>query len=141
MQKTINKSQGGIIKGRTVDYLMRNFNRETLIIQGSNAISSMPTFSGEWTVEERKDTKLASLSMDNVPTSVFSYDTKWKDYITAYVGRDSIPVRADDIAIFHLASYYGHRGGGKGNLGKKGKKLGRQAVPKQMQLSIKMLTN
>ena len=38
MQETVEKSQDGILKGRAIDYLMRNFNQETIIEQESTAV-------------------------------------------------------------------------------------------------------
>jgi len=51
MQETLEKSQGGIIKGRrAIDYFMQNFNQETIIEQESAAFFC---FFGRWTPEER----------------------------------------------------------------------------------------
>ena len=44
MQETLEKSQGGILKGRVINFLMLNFNQETLAIQDCDAISSMLHF-------------------------------------------------------------------------------------------------
>ena len=58
MQEAVKKSQGGILKGRTVDHLMRNYNRAKI------SSHAMLFFFGRWTGEEREDIKLSSLSID-----------------------------------------------------------------------------
>ena len=45
MQETVEKSQDGILKGRAIDYLMRNFNQETIIEQESTAVEGRCVFS------------------------------------------------------------------------------------------------
>jgi hypothetical protein len=80
----------------------------------------MRSFSGKWTQEERKVLKLASSpSIDEIPKSVFSYYTKWSDFIATDAScRCGIQISGSDITIQHLTVYFSHRGG-KGNLGKK----------------------
>jgi hypothetical protein len=57
--------------------------------------------------------------MDNVPSYVYSYFTKWSANIIEYVSTiGNQIISPNDITIQHLASYYGHRGG-KENLGQK----------------------
>ena len=74
-------------------------------------------FFGEWSKDERESTTMSSLSMDNVPSYVSSYFTKWSANIIEYVSTIGNQICLSDLTIQHLASYYGHRGG-KGNLGK-----------------------
>ena len=78
----------------------------------------MLQFFGEWSKDERISTKMSSLSMDNVPSYVSSYFTKWSANIIEYVSTIGNQICLSDLTIQHLASFYGHRGG-KGNLGKK----------------------
>ncbi len=44
MQEALQKSQGGILKGRAVNYLVQNFNLETLAIQVHDAVKTMLRF-------------------------------------------------------------------------------------------------
>ena len=82
----------------------------------------MVHFFGEWTREEREVTKLASLLTDEIPKSVFSYYTKWRDFIARDASRRcGFQIIVSDITVQHLTVFFAHRGG-KGNLGKKGKK-------------------
>jgi hypothetical protein len=82
----------------------------------------MVHFFGEWTQEEREVTKLASLSIDEIPKSVFSYYTKWRDFIARDASRRcGFQIIVSDITVQHLTVFFAHRGG-KGNLGKNGKK-------------------
>ena len=74
-------------------------------------------FFGEWSKDDRVCTKMSSLSMDNVPSYVSSYFTKWSANIIKYVSTIGNQICLSDLTIQHLASYYGHRGG-KENLGK-----------------------
>ncbi len=53
MQETIKKSQGGILKGRAISYLIQNLNQETLIIQEHNSVTDFMSFFGKWIQEER----------------------------------------------------------------------------------------
>ena len=53
MQEAVKKSQGGILKGRTVNHLMLNYNRAKIIIREGKAVNAMLSFSGRWTREER----------------------------------------------------------------------------------------
>jgi hypothetical protein len=55
--------------------------------------------------------------MDNVPSYVSSYFTKWSANVIEYVSTIGNQICLSDLSIQHLASFYGHRGG-KGNLGK-----------------------
>jgi hypothetical protein len=77
----------------------------------------MLQFFGEWSKDERISTKMSSLSMDNVPSYVSSYFTKWSANIIEYLSTIGNQICLSDLTIQHLASFYGHRGG-KGNLGK-----------------------
>ncbi len=81
MQEALKKSQGGILKGRTVDHLMLNYNRAKIIIREKKAVDAMLYFSGRWTREERVDIKMSLLSIDQIPKSVFSYFTNWSGVI------------------------------------------------------------
>jgi hypothetical protein len=82
----------------------------------------MVNFFGEWTREEREVTKMSMLSIDQIPKSVFSYYTKWSDYIARDAScRCGFQISFSDITVQHLTVYFASRGG-KGNLGKKGKK-------------------
>ncbi len=60
---------------------------------------------------------MSFLSMDNGPSYVSSYFTRWSANIIKYVSAIGNQICLSDFNIQHLASYYGHRGG-KGNLGK-----------------------
>jgi len=46
MQEAVKKSQGGILKGRTVNHLMLNYNRAKIIIREGKAVNAMLSFSG-----------------------------------------------------------------------------------------------
>jgi hypothetical protein len=122
MQEALKKSQGGILKGRVVNHLMLNYNRAKIIIREKKTSDAMVNFSRRWTREDREVIKLSSLSIDQIPKSVFSYYTKWSDYIA----KDAscccgFQISVSDITIQHLTVYFASRGG-KGNLGKKRKK-------------------
>ena len=59
------------------------------------------------------------LSIDQIPKSVFSYYTKWSDYIAKDACcRCGFQIIVSEITIQHLTVYFASRGG-KGNLGKK----------------------
>ena len=76
-------------------------------------------FFGEWTQEECEVTKLDSLLTDKIPKRVFSYYTKWSDYIARDASyRCGFQIIVSDITDQHLTVFFAHRGG-KGNLGKK----------------------
>ena len=78
----------------------------------------MLSFSGRWTRERREDIKLSSLSTDEIPKNVFSYFTKWSDFIAKDAScRCSFQISVSDITIQHLTVYFASRGG-TGNLGK-----------------------
>jgi hypothetical protein len=122
MQEALKKSQGGILEGRVVNNLMLNYNRAKIIIREKKTIDAMVNFFGEWTREEREVTKMSLLSIDQIPKSVFSYYTKWSDYIAQDAScRCGFQISFSDITVQHLTVYFASRGG-KGNLGKKGKK-------------------
>ena len=122
MQEALKKSQGGILEGRTVDHLMLNYNRAKIIIREKKSVDAMLSFSGRWTREEREDIKLSSLSIDKIPKSVFSYFTKWSDFIAKDAScRCGFQIIVSDITVQHLTVYFAHRGG-KAKLGKKQKK-------------------
>jgi hypothetical protein len=79
----------------------------------------MLSFSKSWTREEREDIELSSLSIDQIPKSVFSYYTKWSDFIAKDAScRCGFQISVSDITIQHLMVYFASRGG-TGNLGKK----------------------
>ena len=62
---------------------------------------------------------MSSLSNDQIPKRVFSYYTKWSDFIARDAsGCCGFQISVSDITIQHLTKYFAHRGG-KGNLGKK----------------------
>ncbi len=84
---------------------------------GQGGFNPMLHFFGEWSKDDRVCTKMTSLSMDNVPSYVSSYFTKWSANIIDHVSTIGNQICLSDLTIQHLASYYGHRGG-KGNLGK-----------------------
>ena len=122
MQEALKKSQGGILEGRTVDHLILNYNQDEIIHRERKVVNKMVHLFGEWTREEREVTKLASLSIDEIPKSVFSYYTKWRDFIARDASRRcGFQIIVSDITVQHLTVFFAHRGG-KGNLGKKGKK-------------------
>jgi hypothetical protein len=55
------------------------------------------------------------LRIDEIPKSVFSYYTKWSDFIAKDAScRCSIQICGSDITIQHLMVFFSHRGG-KGN--------------------------
>ena len=119
MQEALKKSQGGILEGRTVDHLILNYNQDEIIHRERKVVNKMVHFFGEWTREEREVTKLASLSIDEIPKSVFSYYTKWRDFIARDAScRCGFQIIVSDITVQHLTVFFAHRGG-KGNLGKK----------------------
>ena len=79
----------------------------------------MLSFFGEWTQEKRDDTKLASLSTDEISKTVSNCYTKWSDFIAKDAScRCGFQISVSDITVQHLTVYFAHRGG-KGNLGKK----------------------
>ena len=83
-----------------------------------NPVHSVP--SDQLRVEESCWPRL--LSIDEIPKSVFSYYTKWSDYIAQDAScRCGFQISFSDITVQHLTVYFASRGG-KGNLGKKGKK-------------------
>ena len=98
---------------------MLNYNRAKSVIQKGKEVDAKLSFSRKWNWEQREDIKLSSLSIDEVPKSVFSYYMKWSDFIVQYA---SINYRSQfsfsDITVQHLAEYFAHHRGGKGNLGK-----------------------
>jgi hypothetical protein len=119
MQEALKKSQGGILEGRTVDHLILNYNQDEIIHRERKVVNKMVHFFGEWTREEREVTKLASLSIDEIPKSVFSYYTKWRDFIARDASRRcGFQIIVSDITVQHLTVFFAHRGG----KGKKGKK-------------------
>jgi hypothetical protein len=119
MQEALKKSQGGILEGRVVNNLMLNYNRAKIIIREKKTIDAMVNFSGSWTREDREVTKMSSLPIDEIPKSVFSYYTKWSDYIAQDAScRCGFQISVSDITVQHLTVYFASRGG-KGNLGKK----------------------
>jgi hypothetical protein len=122
MQEALKKSQGGILEGRVVDHLMLNYNRGKIAFREGKAVNDMLSFSRRWTPEEREVIKLSSLSTDEIPKNVFSYFTKWSDFIAKDAScRCSFQISVSDITIQHLTVYFAHRGG-KAKLGKKQKK-------------------
>ena len=122
MQEALKKSQGGILEGRVVNHLMLNYNRAKIIIREGKAVNAMVSFSGRWTREECEEIKLTSLSTDEIPKNVFSYFTKWSDFIAKDAScRCGFQISVSDITIQHLTVYFAHRGG-KAKLGKKQKK-------------------
>jgi hypothetical protein len=57
--------------------------------------------------------------IDQIPKSVFSYYTKWSDFIAKDAScRCGFQISVSDITIQHLTVYFASRGG-TGNLGKK----------------------
>jgi hypothetical protein len=75
----------------------------------------MVNFSRRWTREEREEIKMSLLSIDEIPKSVFSYYTKWSDYITKDARcRCGFQISVSDITVQHLTVYFASRGG-KGN--------------------------
>ena len=70
----------------------------------------MVRFSRKWTREEREGLKLSSLSTDEIPKSVFSYFTKWSDFIAKDAScLCDIQISGSDITIQHLTVYFSHR--------------------------------
>ena len=70
------------------------------------------------TRKEREDIKLVSLSIDQIPKSVFNYYTKWSGFIAEDAScRCGFQISGSESTIQHLTVYFCHRGG-KGNLGK-----------------------
>jgi hypothetical protein len=119
MQEALKKSKGGILKGRAIDHLMLNYNQAKIVIRERKAVNAMVRFSRKWAWEEPEVLKLSSLSTDEIPKTVFSYFTKWSDFIAKDASsRCGIQISGSDITIQHLTVYFAHRGG-KGNLGKK----------------------
>ncbi len=89
------------------------------MLYNGKAVNAIVRFSIKWTREERNVLKLSSLSTDEIPKSVFSYYTKWSDFIVRYASiRYCFQFSFSDITVQHLAEYFAHRGG-RGNLGKK----------------------
>ena len=90
-----------------VDHLMLNYNRAKIVIQKGKEVDAKLSFSRNWNWEQREDIKLSSLSIDEVPKSVFSYYMKWSDFIVQYA---SINYRSQfsfsDITVQHLAEYF-----------------------------------
>ena len=119
LQEALKKSQGGILEGRTVDHLILNYNQDEIVHRERKAVNAMVRFFGEWTREEREVTKLASLLIDEIPKSVYSYYTNWRENIANDASyRCGFQIIVSDITVQHLTVYFAHRGG-KGNLGKK----------------------
>jgi hypothetical protein len=119
MQEALKKSQGGILKGRTVDHLILNYSQDEIVLREKEAGNAMVRFPLQWTGEERKVLKLALLPIDTIPKIVFNYYTKWSDYIVQYASiRYDIQFSFSDITVQHLVEYFAHTDG-KGNLGKK----------------------
>jgi len=118
MQEALKKSQGGILEGRTIDHLILNYNQDKIVHRERKVVNAMVRFFGEWTQEEREVTKLASLLTDEIPKRVFSYYTKWSDFIARDAScRCGFQIIVSDITVQHLTVFFAHRGG-KGNLGK-----------------------
>ena len=118
MQEALKKSQG-ILEGRAIDHLIQNYNQDEIVLQEKKAVDDMVCFSGEWTQEERKVLKLASLPIDIFLKTLFNYYTKWSDFIAKDAScRCGFQISVSDITIQHLTVYFASRGG-TGNLGKK----------------------
>jgi hypothetical protein len=118
MQEALKKSQG-ILEGRAVDHLIQNYNQDEIVLQEKKAVDDMVCFSGEWTQEERKVLKLASLPIDIFLKTLFNYYTKWSDFIAKDAScRCGFQISVSHITIQHLTVYFASRGG-TGNLGKK----------------------
>ena len=119
MQEALKKSQGGILEGRVVNHLMLNYNRAKIIIREKKTSDAMVNFSRRWTREDREVTKMSSVPINQIPERVYSYFTKWSDYIAKDAScRCGFQISVSDITVQHLTVYFAHRGG-KGNLGKK----------------------
>ena len=119
MQEALKKSQGGILEGRVVNNLMLKYNRAKIVKREKKAKNAMLPFFEQWTQEEREEIKLSLLWTDQIPKSVFSYYTKWSDYIAKDAScRCGFQISLSDITVQHLTVYFASRGG-KGNLGKK----------------------
>ena len=115
MQEAVKKSQGGILEGRVVNHLMLNYNRAKIIIREKKVKNAMVNFSRRWTREEREEIKMFLLSIDEIPKSLFSYYTKWSDYIAKDAScRCGFQISVSDITVQHLTAYFASRGG-KGN--------------------------
>jgi hypothetical protein len=86
----------------------------------SGKFNPMLHFFHEWTPEDRVISKLSSITLSEFLTA---YLSKWNGKIIKYLNSTGNQIISpNDITIHQLASYYSHTGG-KGNLGKKGKKL------------------
>jgi hypothetical protein len=104
---------------------MRNFNQETIIEQESTAVKDMLHF-----LVDGPQKNVRILQLLDVPASVFSYYTKWSDFIVEHASiRYGIRFSVSDITVQHLVEYFAHRGG-KGNLGKKRKKCSDETCAK-----------
>jgi hypothetical protein len=120
--QALKRSQGGILEGRTVDHLILNYSQDEIVHRERKVVNAMVRFFGEWTREEREVTKLASLLTDEIPKRIFSYYTKWSDFITRDAScRYGFQIIVSDITVQHLTVFFAHRCG-KGNLDKKRKK-------------------
>jgi len=110
MREALKKNQGEILKGRAIDHLMLNYNRATIIIREKKAVNAMLSFSRKWTWEEREVLKLSLLLTDAIPKSVFSYFTKWSDFIAKDASSCcGFQISGSDITIQHLTVYFAHR--------------------------------
>ena len=119
MQEALKKSQGGILEGRVVNHLMLKYNRAKIVKREKKAKNALLRFFEEWTQEEREEIKLSLLWTDQIPKSVFSYYTKWSDYIAKDAScRCGFQISVSDITVQHLTVFFASRGG-KGNLGNK----------------------
>ena len=122
MQEALKKSQGGILEESVVDHLMLNYNRAKIVKRERKVVDKMVHFFGEWTREEREEIKMSSLSTDEIPKSVYYYFRNWSENIAEDAScRCGFQISVSDITVQHLTVFFAHRGG-KGNLGKKGKK-------------------
>ena len=119
MQDALKKSQGGILEERAVNHLILEYNQDEIVLREKKAVDAMLSFFGEWTQEKRDDTKLASLSTDEISKTVLNCYTKWSDFIAKDAScRCGFQISVSDITIQHLTVYFASRGG-TGNLGKK----------------------
>jgi len=110
MQEALKKSQG-ILEGRAVDHLIQNYNQDEIVLQEKKAVDDMVCFSGEWTQEERKVLKLASLPIDIFLKTLFNYYTKWSDFIAKDAScRCGFQISVSHITIQHLTVYFASRG-------------------------------
>jgi hypothetical protein len=122
MQEALKKSQGGILEGRVVNHLMLNYNRAKIIIREKKVKNAMLRFFEEWTREEREEIKMSLLSTDEIPKSVYYYFRNWSENIAEDAScRCGFQISVSEITVQHFTVYFASRGG-KGNLGKKGKK-------------------